>query len=120
MRIEATLTAPASGAVFPLKFIFFDEDCLMANKHESKKTTDVEEIRRWAEERDGHPAVVAGTNDSPETGILRIDFGDHEESLEEISWEEFETKFKANELAFLYQEETADGGQSRFFKFVNK
>jgi len=35
--------------------------------HESKTTTDHEEIRRWVEERDGHPARVEGTN------LLRID-----------------------------------------------
>lgn len=50
-----------------------------------KETTDHNEIRRWAEERDGHPARVKGTGGKQESGLLRIDFGEPEESLEEMS-----------------------------------
>ena len=91
-------------------------------EHESKTTTDHEEIRRWAEERDGRPATVKGTESGgEEAGILRIDFpGGEEERLEEISWDEFCEKFEHESLAFLYQEQTKDGGESRFFKFVNR
>ena len=83
---------------------------------ESKATTDQEEIRRWVEERGGHPARVKGTN------LLRIDYPGFsgEESLEKIDWEEFSTVFEDNNLAFLYQEETKDGGESRFSKFVDR
>lgn len=83
---------------------------------EAKTTTDHDEIRRWAEERDGHPACIR--TDGP-GGILRIDFGDPEEELEQISWEEFFEIFEQNELAFLYQEDV-QGGTSRFNKFVER
>ena len=81
-------------------------------------TTDHDEIRRWAEERGGRPSVVR-TGQGP-GGILRFDFGEQEESLEEISWDEFFEIFDENNLAFLYQDRTADGGESRFSKFVDR
>lgn len=87
--------------------------------HESKTTTDVQEIKRWVEQRDGMPAKVADTGPKG-SGLLRIDFGEPEENLQEISWEEFEQIFNDNSLAFLYQEETQDGKESRFFKFVER
>ena len=82
--------------------------------YERKTTTDHEEIRRWVEERDGNPARVEGTN------LLRIDYPGFSggQSLEEISWDEFFEIFDENNLKFLYQENTKDGGQSRFSKFV--
>ena len=44
----------------------------MAN-HESKTTTDHKTIKKWAEDRDGKPAKVKGTENSDEGGgILRI------------------------------------------------
>ena len=93
----------------------------MANQ-DSKTTTDHKTIQKWAEERDGKPAVVKGTADNGKGGgLLRIDFpGGAEESLEEISWDKFFDIFDNNDLQFLYQEETKDGGKSRFNKFVGK
>jgi hypothetical protein len=87
---------------------------------ESKTTTNHDEIRRWAEARGGHPAAVRDTGDGGDPGILRIDFGEPEESLEEIPWDEFFRKFDENNLAFLYQEQTEGGGESRFNKFVSR
>ncbi len=88
---------------------------------EAKTTTDHDEIRRWAEARGGRPASVKGTGGDDDAGILRINFpGGAEDSLEEISWEEFFEAFEENNLAFLYQEETASGDESRFFKFVSR
>ncbi len=88
------------------------------SEHESKTTIDHDEIRRWAEARDGLPASVEATANDDDPGILRIDFGDPEDSLQEISWDEWFEAFEENDLAFLYQEETKDGGESRFFKLV--
>ncbi len=86
---------------------------------ESKTTTDHDEIRRWAEERDGKPAAVAGTASDGEPGILRINFpGGAEDSLEDISWDEWFKKFDESDLAFLYQDEKASGEGSTFFKLV--
>jgi hypothetical protein len=86
----------------------------------SATTTDHEEIRRWAEKRQGKPATVAATADDGEAGILRIDFPGYsgEESLEEISWDDFFEKFDESNLAFVYQDESEGGDPSRFCKFV--
>ncbi|MDB5613225.1 MAG: hypothetical protein JWQ22_878 [Devosia sp.] len=83
----------------------------------SHTTTKHEDIRQWAEARDGHPAVV---DTGGKGGILRIDFGEPEDKLKPIEWDEFFKIFDENKLAFLYQDETSDGGQSRFNKFVNR
>ena len=88
----------------------------------SKTTTDHEIIRQWAEQRGGKPSTVSGTGGKEDAGILRIDFPDRNEpdDLEEITWEEFFDKFEESNLAFLYQEKTAEGKISRFAKFVNR
>lgn len=92
----------------------------MPKTHEAHRTRDHETIRRWAEERGGSPATVKATMEDEHAGLLRIDFPDYsgEESLEHVSWEEFFDKFDAEELDFLYQDETAEGELSRFCKFV--
>ncbi len=87
----------------------------------SKRTTNHDRIRRWAEARDGHPATVKGTGRG-QAGILRIDFPGYrgQQTLREISWDEFFQKFEEKELAFLYQDRTATGKTSRFCKLVNR
>ena len=89
---------------------------------ETKITTDHDEIRRWVEARGGKPATVKGTGGNEEVGVLRIDFPGYsgEDTLEEISWDEFFAKFDEKNLAFLYQDATASGAESRFFKFVSR
>lgn len=89
---------------------------------ESKTTTDHDTIRRWVEERGGRPARVAATGDQDDPGILRIDFPGRgeDDSLEDISWDEFFEKFEENNLAFVYQEEVASGEESRFSKLVKR
>ena len=88
----------------------------------SKTTTNHDEIREWAEARGGKPATVKRTESNGEAGVLRIDFPGYRggDSLEEISWEEFFKKFDEKQLAFLYQDETSSGEQSRFFKLVSR
>jgi hypothetical protein len=83
----------------------------------STTTTDHDTIRRWAEARDGNPALVRGTG---EDGVLRIDFNEREDRLDPINWDEFFRVFEQNNLAFLYQEKTADGSTSRFNKLVRR
>lgn len=87
----------------------------------AKVTTNHDSIKTWAESRGGHPATVKGTGRGrEEAGILRLDFDPPDEKLEKISWDEFFEKFDDAELAFLYQEKSADGKTSRFHKFVNR
>ena len=85
----------------------------------SETTTDPDVIRRWTESRNGRPAVVKGTEGGDGEGILRIEFR-HGDKLEDIEWDEFFETFEDRKLAFLYQDKTADGKQSRFFKFVKR
>ena len=74
---------------------------------EAKATTDHQKIKRWVEGRGGKPDAVKGTGSGDDPGVLRIDFpGDTgEESLRQISWEQFFDKFEKEQLAFLYQDE---------------
>jgi hypothetical protein len=89
---------------------------------ESKTTTDHETIKKWAEAHGGKPATVKNTESHGEPGVLRINFPGYkgENSLEEISWEQFFKKFDENKLAFLYQDKTSGGEESRFFKLVKR
>jgi hypothetical protein len=86
----------------------------------SETTTDHDAIRQWVESRQGRPTRVKGTGDEHGEGILRIDFAEPDEKLEEISWDEFFETFDDRNLAFLHQDKTADGKTSRFFKFVRR
>jgi len=88
-------------------------------RDKSKTTTDHNIIKNWVENRNGRPANVKGTGGG-EPGLLRIDFDEKDDNLEEISWDEFFKKFEEKGLAFLYQDETADGKKSRFFKFISR
>ena len=91
---------------------------------ENRTTTDHDEIRRWAESRSGRPAAVEATGDGGDPGILRIAFPgrpeSEDEALEEIGWDAWFRAFDENGLALVYQEETADGEESRFNKLVSR
>jgi hypothetical protein len=86
----------------------------------AKATTDRDKIIRWVEDRDGMPAVVRATHGKDGGGLLRVNFPGYsgEDTLEEISWDEFFDTFDKNHLAFLYQNKTKSGRKSRFFKFI--
>jgi hypothetical protein len=82
----------------------------------AKTTTDHAEIRRWVESKGGHPAHVKTTGKKGDPGVLRIDFPGYsgEETLAELSWDEWFKAFDANRLAFIYQP------SSRFSKLVSR
>jgi hypothetical protein len=85
-------------------------------------TTDHEEIRRWVEARGGKPAVVEQTARTSRAGILRIDFPGYRgaQSLKPLEWEDWFSRFDEAGLAFLYQDETSTGKESRFNKLVRR
>lgn len=87
---------------------------------DSRTTTDHTTIRHWAEQRGGRPATVEGTGNGDKAGVLRFDFGDKDARLAPISWDEFFQKFDQADLAFLYQDTTSGGQESRFFKFIQR
>jgi hypothetical protein len=88
----------------------------------AKTTTNHDEIRRWVEQRGGHPAVVSSTENSRgrDGGLLRIDYdepsGNDDDQLHRITWNEFFRIFDDNAIAFLHDPED----DSRFSKFVQK
>jgi Rho termination factor, N-terminal domain len=85
----------------------------------SLATTHHEVIRQWAEERDGVPATVEGTEHGDHLGVLRIDFGGSDANLRQVSWEEWFKTFDDRGLNFIYQEQRSDGQQSNFFRLEN-
>jgi hypothetical protein len=89
---------------------------------ETKTTIDHTQIKQWVEERGGNPARVKGTNKKGTAGVLVVDYPGYSgtETLEAISWEEFFQGFEENKLAFLYQDETKAGEESRFSKLINR
>lgn len=95
----------------------------MAAGTRSKVTTDHDEIRRWAVERSGTPALMNHSK-SASDGDARIHIcfpADRDQSSsDEISWETWFKKFDAGKLAFLYQELTAGGEKSSFNKLVGR
>lgn len=82
----------------------------------SETTTDHETIRNWAEARNGEPAKVDADG---EDGILRLAFGQDDDALVKISWDEWFRIFEENDLALVYQEETG-GQKSQFNKIVSR
>jgi len=88
----------------------------------SRVLTDHEEIRQWAEERGAHPSCVRGTGKKGDIGMLRLDFPGYtgEDKLEEISWDEFFSKFDERGLSLLVQDKTARGQKSNFNKLVSE
>jgi len=83
-------------------------------------TTDHDEIRRWAEERDAKPACVRRTGGDGDIGMIRLDFPGYsgDQSLEHISWDEWFQKFDESNLALLHQDTLATGGKSNFNKLI--
>jgi hypothetical protein len=89
------------------------------HKGQTLRTRDHEVIRRWAEERDARPATVKGSEHGDLLGVLTFDFGEPEENLREVSWDEWFRTFDERNLEFLYQEHLANGRQSNFFRIVS-
>lgn len=79
------------------------------------RTHDHEKIQHWIENRGGIPAVVEDTWDG-HNGMLRVDFGEQEENLAEVSWSDFFRIMEESNLDFLYTKEA----DSRFNKFVER
>ena len=87
----------------------------------SETLTDHDAIRAWTQERGGKPAMVSATaSEGDGAGVLRLDFGDQDEGLEEITWDTWFETFEDSGLALLVQNETADGETSRFNKLVSR
>jgi len=86
----------------------------------TKVTTDHNEIREWVEGRGGSPARLESAETGETTPQLRISFpgisGDG--TFHSVEWKEWFDIFEDRELAFLYQDKTADGHDSHYNKLV--
>lgn len=87
---------------------------------EGKVTTDKNIIKKWAEARNGWPALIKQASDMTVRNLLRIGFSNNgeEDLLEKISWEEFFDRFERERLAFLYQEQARNGALSTAYHFI--
>ncbi|HEV2888727.1 MAG TPA: hypothetical protein VGX49_17585, partial [Jatrophihabitans sp.] len=64
---------------------------------------------------------VSGTENSGQGGgVLRIEFDDSDNRLDDSDWDEFFKVFDDRGLALVYQEKTSDGETSRFNKLVSR
>ena len=88
----------------------------------AKTTYDHDQIRRWAEARGAKPSTVKRTRHSDAPGILRLNFPGYSgsDSLEEISWDEWFSKFDEQNLSLLCADTTKDGQLSNFNKLVSR
>lgn len=83
-------------------------------------TTDHETIRRWIEERGSTAArVTEPTGDDPGS-LAVVPEGTDDESVEEITWEEFFRIFEEENLAFVHQTTRDDPDERWFCRFVDR
>ena len=79
-----------------------------------KLTADHAEIRRWVEERGGHPGVVPARD-----GRRRLAVSFDPAACEPLSWDEFFERFDRESLAFAYPLE-GNGEAAREAKLVSR
>lgn len=77
-------------------------------------TTDHALVRKLMDEEGGYPAHVEGSEGQGDQGLLRIGSrtDDPDDSLKEISWDEFFEEFEEKELMLAYTD-VADEGDAR-------
>jgi hypothetical protein len=94
----------------------------MTSPAKSMMLTNHTEIRRWAEERRARPVAVRSTYSDDYIGMIRLDFPGYrgEDSLAEISWDEWFEDFDDRNLALVVHDQAADGQRSNFHKLVRR
>jgi len=78
-----------------------------------RTTSDHGEIKRWAEERGGTPAIIDHPHAQADKQGIRIDFpGTADDAIKSLtrpaSWDEFFRVFEDQELLLAYDDETAE------------
>ena len=114
--MHTAFTRGSAAYVYLLEELVINSTTRMAQA-KNLRTIDHDEIRQWVEDRGGQAAIVASSR-SADSGLLRIDFGEKGEELEQIPWEDFFRLFEEYDLAFVYQEELGDGEVSYSYQFV--
>lgn len=85
-------------------------------KSSAHTTTNHREIRQYVEARGGTPSFITAT------GTLQIAYPGSASAggAETVTWDQFFKAFEDNNLAMMYQEETAEGKPSNILKFVQR
>ena len=88
---------------------------------EANATTDHALVRELVEQGDGYPAHLAESEGTGDGGLLRIgsERGDPDDSLKEISWDEFFDEFEEKELMLVY-EDADDPGDARALDLIGR
>jgi len=85
---------------------------------QAQTTTDHDVTWQWTKERDGGSSKVTGTEGNDGEGISLVAFAEADDWLTVVDREECFQTIEQRCLAFLHQDETADGKPSRFFNFI--
>lgn len=111
--------ASLSGAQnYPYWGIIMAEDT--ARTGETETTTDHETIREWVDERGSTAAQVTQPAGDDPGSLAVIPEGKMDDSLKEVSWEEFFEIFEDEGLAFRYQTDRDDPDEQWYCEFVER
>lgn len=94
------------------------EDTVETGRTET--TTDHDTIRSWVEERGSTAAQVIEPSGDDPGSLAIIPEQAEEESVREISWDEFFETFEEENLAFVYQTNKDDPTEQWFCKFIGR
>lgn len=79
-------------------------------------TRDHDVIRKWAETRGAQPASSV-RSEGHGIGVLRLEFsGEAGRPLMHVDWSDWFRAFDERDLCFVYQEKSADGARSNFYR----
>lgn len=85
-------------------------------RRRTQTTRDHEVIRKWAEARRAQPASTV-RSEGHGIGVLRFDLpGQSGRPIAHIEWNAWFAAFDERNLCFVYEEKTADGERSDFFR----
>ncbi|MFC7045198.1 hypothetical protein ACFQH6_07055 [Halobacteriaceae archaeon GCM10025711] len=89
---------------------------------EQRATTNHALIRNWVDDHDGYPAHRAKSEGQGDSGLLRLGFRavDDQESLTEITWDQFFEEFEAESLVFVYHDDVPDHAADEYTKLVER
>lgn len=87
---------------------------------ETRTTTDHGTIRNWIESNDLAVARTAETDRSRSDGLTIVTEGRSDDSIKEVTWDEFFETFEDEGLAFTYRTETMGPEEQLYYEFVSR
>lgn len=114
LRVQAIpLSAPAGIALYGISM---SDDSTRTD--ETRRTTDHGTIRNWLESNDLAVARTAETDRSRSGGLTVVTEGRTDDSIKEVTWDEFFETFEDEGLAFVYRTETMGPEKQLYYEFV--